>query len=678
MRLRYCIYLFTIIALFALGSCSSIIAFDDDVEVSGEITTLPAEIADSSSLYYYYYGEPVYLTEVPDLVFLKFKDIDSRNLFISKITPLSLAQIWASDKMPEQTKISSDILILQSLTGSFPSDLIDEFCELDDIEWFSTMTSYSDQLLAVTNEFSVKLKNMSDYQKLVDLAGIHDCDVYHKDFFDAEEFFVKVPKRSEFGAIQLASLFFETGQFEYTSPDFFILNPYFSSDPYFSSQWGLKNTGQYGSPGVDINIEPAWNITEGSSDVVVAIIDTGVESTHPDLSSNLLTGYNAFNYGSGGDPIDASAHGTMVAGIVGAIKDNSIGISGVAPGCKLLPVCMGNSYGVSSSAAVAGINWARQNNADVMNCSWGDVPVLQCVTDAIYNAATLGRGGKGCVMVFATGQDGYSYIPYPSYLTNVISVGAVTPNGLRHNNSDYGNGLDVVAPGMDIKSTIRQGLYGDDSGTSYAAPHVSGIAALILSEYPDLTEAQVRRAIELSCTKPSGYSYSYDDQYPSALWNNHVGYGVANAYYALLKASDFHEQNVLDGTPGFDFVITNHSSYPLEDFYISLTGKIGGVETTLIAADPGDAGCGMHIGYPVYRGETITAVPGTSITNLSLNISAISPDDDYYFHIGAAIDNPYPIYYYDFAFGYGNMYQCSIPNTTVPNSSRRILYIDIL
>lgn len=223
MRLRYCIYLFNIIALFALGSCSSIIAFDDDVEVSGEITTLP------SSLYYYYYGKPVYLTVVPDLVFLKFKDIDSRNLFISKITPLSLVQIWASDKMPEQTKISSDILILQSLTGSFPSDLIDKFCGLDDIEWFSIMTSYSDQLLAVTNEFSVKLKNMSDYQKLVDLAGIHDCDVYHKVFFDAKEFFVKVPKRSMFGAIKLACLFFETGQFEYTSPDFFILNPYFSS-----------------------------------------------------------------------------------------------------------------------------------------------------------------------------------------------------------------------------------------------------------------------------------------------------------------------------------------------------------------------------------------------------------------------------------------------------------------
>ncbi len=233
MRLRYCIYLFNIIALFALGSCSSIIAFDDDVDVSGEITTLPAEISDSSSLYYYYYGEPVYLTEVPDLVFLKFKDIDSRNLFISKITPLSLVQIWASDKMPEQTKISSDILILQSLTGSFPSDLIDEFCELDDIEWFSTMTSYSDQLLAVTNEFSVKLKNMSDYQKLVDLAGIHNCYVYHKDFFDAEEFFVKTPKGSRFGAIQLACLFFETGLFKYTSPDFFILNPYFSSDPHF-------------------------------------------------------------------------------------------------------------------------------------------------------------------------------------------------------------------------------------------------------------------------------------------------------------------------------------------------------------------------------------------------------------------------------------------------------------
>lgn len=139
-----------------------------------------------------------------------------------------------------------------------------------------------------------------------------------------------------------------------------------------------------------------------------------------------------------------------------------------------------------------------------------------------------------------------------------------------------------------------------------------------------------------------------------------------------------HQQNVLDATSGFDFVITNNTSYLVDDIYIGVTGYVGGSYTTLISEDPGGVESGKYIGYPVYRGESLSAVAGTTISGIELEFYASVPDYSGYLRIGVAIDNPSPYNYYNYAFGSGNTYQLNLSNTTVPSASRRTVYINIL
>ena len=675
-------YFTIIITLTVSLGCSHLSSPEELISNPLQLTNDGIEQQNSTELFYYYFSEIIYLSNRDDLVFLKFQTNESRESFISEITSISSVQIWDPDK--SGTIIAPNYynaLVIQAINGVFPATYLDQIKSRSEIVWATHLTEYHGILSAVTNEFSVKLKSPSDYPTLEALVTEYSCELYHREWFENDVYSVRVPKDSKLGTIQLANFFHETGQFVFTAPVFFVFDSFYSSDPKYSSQWGLKNTGQTGIAGIDINIEQAWNITEGSSNVTVAVLDSGVELNHPDLSSNLVAGYDGTSQSTGGAPLvinnSSNPHGTKVAGIIGAIKDNNEGISGVAPNCKIMPI---NGYGYNGfeySAFIAGINWAQNNGVDIFNCSWGGGPPDACLTSAINNATSQGRGGKGCVFVFASGKNGATSVPYPGYLDNVIAVGSIGPYGYRSIFSDYGSSLDVVAPGESIWTTTLQGSYDNPSGTSFAAPHVSGIAALILSEYPDLTASQVRRAIELGCTFISGYSFQEDDEYPSALWNNEVGYGRANAYNALLWADFMHETNVTDGISGFDFTLTNHSSYDVYALFVGLTGDILNSNETLIFHDPGIVESGMQTGYPFYRGENLSATPGTTVSNMWLELFATTPNYYGNLRIGVAIDNTTPTSYTNVSFGDGDTVMLNLPNSTVPSASRRRVYIDV-
>jgi len=275
------------------------------------------------------------------------------------------------------------------------------------------------------------------------------------------------------------------------------------------------------------------------------------------LQNNLLTGYDATgsNLGGAAGPI---AHGTACAGIAAAIQNNNEGISGVAPNCIIIPVCIGRGNSISNDCAADGIQWAWQTaGVHVISCSWGGGSYYQQITDAINNAVLYGRKNKGCVVVFNSGNFDKSTVDYPASQANVIAVGAISQCGQRKSltscdgeswGSHYGSALDVVAPGVKIYTTDIQGSGGYNtssgttgdyiasfSGTSAACPHVAGIAALILSYDPNITGPQARAFIEASCTKLSGYTYSFDASHPYGTWTNEVGHGLVNAYAALGK-----------------------------------------------------------------------------------------------------------------------------------------------
>ncbi len=664
--------------------------------------------------YYYYFDERIYLKERKDLIAICFQDEYALQMFISKQGSISSLKIWQQSQtgiMKAQNPYN--LLVLQSDGSEITNKQRKELESLPEVRYVSPMLGETDNhLSSVSNEFSVKLRNFSDYSSLESLSKQYNSEVIRYEGFDEGIFFVRLPKDSEFGVIGLSAIFYETGLFDYTSPCFFWFGAMHSVDPYYSNQWGLKNTAQYGQSGIDINVEAAWSTTEGSSDIVVAVLDCGVELTHPDLAANLEEGYDAVDTTSvlNGAPANLSAyHGTAVAGIIGAKSNNGIGIKGVAPGCKIMPVCIAYSSPVYYPAAVRGFNWARTHGADVINCSWSGGNPCALLTGAIHNATTLGRDGKGCVVIFSAGNDGVG-VPYPASLYYVMAVGAVSFDGKRKTSSspdneiwwssNYGSTLDVMAPGVFIPTTDIAGEYGINNqllsnlnkgydysdknytlwfnGTSAAAPHVAGIAALILSEYPDLPQEYVRRAIEMGCIRHSAYTYVEDGEYPMDYRNDEVGHGLVRANLALGMAGLFDVQNTLDHTPGLDFTILNSSSYPLEDVIVDVRGTIGNQTEWLISSDIyGGIGSGYQVGYPVYRGSSLYAMPGTPITDISFELFASCIDSPGELEIGVAFDMPTPNTYEHFSFGLGETYQKSLPDITVPNGTRRRIYVRI-
>lgn len=283
------------------------------------------------------------------------------------------------------------------------------------------------------------------------------------------------------------------------------------NDPKFSQQWALRNTGQTGgTAGADINALNAWAVTTGSEGTIVAVIDTGVDAGHPDLSANILRdgsnqviGYDF--YSNDANPADEDGHGTHVAGTIGAVANNNVGIAGVAHRVRIMPVRFLGPDGGTSANAILSIDFARTNGAHIMNNSWGGGSHSQLMKEAIERARDA-----GILFVAAAGNAGRNVDNSPFYpasynreVSNVVSVGATNDRDQRASFSNYGLTVDLFAPGDDILSTVPVAYDGDGtpdgyemySGTSMASPHVAGAASLIKSRFPSLGAAQLKRRL---------------------------------------------------------------------------------------------------------------------------------------------------------------------------------------
>lgn len=320
------------------------------------------------------------------------------------------------------------------------------------------------------------------------------------------------------------------------------------NDDDFDLQWGLKNTKQFqGSQnGADINAVSAWDVTQGVNTLKIAVIDEGVSASHTELAGQVLTGYNSLNGSSNTTPKPNDHHGTGIAGVIAANSNNSAGVAGVCWSCRILPVKVAETdsagnWTATNETLAAGIDWAWQNGADVLNNSWTMNAPSDSVQLAIINARFGGRGGKGSTIIFASGNQNASSVAFPSSLNSyVISVGATnwcdqrktpTNTGCNNNNgswgSNYGTALDLVAPGEAIYTTCNgnqctHNQYTYTSGTSLAAPMVSGAAALLYAIDPDLTPAQVQTALQ-NGAKDLGMAGR----------DNETGYGRLDAYRSL-------------------------------------------------------------------------------------------------------------------------------------------------
>jgi len=419
--------------------------------------------------------------------------------------------------------------------------------------------------IGVSNYISIKLKSKDDYLLLEQHANELKLSIEGQNKFMPLWYSLSCNKNSTYDALHAANYLFETNSFAAAEPDLMTDdNMDCVNDTFFNNQWGLLNAT---TPTSDINACDAWNISTGSNSIIVAVLDQGVQMTHPDLQANIFgLGYDTE---SGISPSQVLGdHGTACAGIVAALQNNSIGISGVAPNCKLMSVS--NSLAGTTNSRVKradGINWAYLNGADVISNSWGSPTQHQVIDDAIEFALVFGRGALGTCVVFATGNDNLSSAEYPANSNpNIIAVGAISPCGERKSptscdgelwGSNYGTSLDVVAPGVLIPTTDRTGSNGYNSatgndgdytqtfnGTSSATPHVAGLCALIISVKPCLSNMQVIQIIERSAQKVGVYSYATTAGRPNGTWNNEMGYGLVNAEASVIMAGSKYLQNM--------------------------------------------------------------------------------------------------------------------------------------
>ena len=338
-------------------------------------------------------------------------------------------------------------------------------------------------------------------------------------------------------SLEMSNYFYETGLFKNVDPGFiFHFTPSTAcvTDSYFSSrQWDMTA----------INACDAWTITSGKANIKIAIIDQGVYQQHAEfISTSFVDSYNCYTNSS---PYTQTygAHGTMCCGMI-ASDHNDNDIAGMAPECKIMPISHPLSLSSTTAAELAsGLSWATTHGADVINCSWGDQGGAcysylhsSLLESALQNALTNGRKGKGCVVVFASGNYGAQGIDYPAYVfSDILTVGAIDATCQKAYFSAYGNSLDLVAPGVNIYTTTLSG-YDSVDGTSLAAPLVATVAGLILSVNPSLTQKEVADIIESTAQKVGSYDYEISPGRPNGTWNEQMGYGLVDAYAAVMEA----------------------------------------------------------------------------------------------------------------------------------------------
>ncbi|MBS2035621.1 S8 family serine peptidase [bacterium] len=274
-----------------------------------------------------------------------------------------------------------------------------------------------------------------------------------------------------------------SGAVEFAEPDYKLEPVFIPNDSYYGQQWHLPK----------ISAPAAWDLVRGKSTVTVAVCDTGVLATHPDLSANLLAGYNAVDGSTNTAPVHP--HGTMVSGCISGIGNNSQGVAGVAFGVKILPVRVTNDASGSAylSDMANGVRWAADHGARVINLSYGGAQYA-----TIDQAAQYARS-KNALLFMAAGNDGADVsTTYPDYGSFVL-VGATNPSDARSSFSNYGTAIDMVAPGETIVTTTLNNGYASVAGTSFASPITAAGAALMLSANPNLSVSQLETNLMAAC-----------------------------------------------------------------------------------------------------------------------------------------------------------------------------------
>lgn len=407
----------------------------------------------------------------------------------------------------------------------------------------------------------------------------------------------------------------------YAGPDWIQLHPASSAttpdDTYFSRQWNLDRIG----------MPAAWDISRGSSTVVIAIIDSGCDLAHPDLAAKYVPQADRLDVIHGtNSPEDDVNHGTLAAGVAGAGTDNAQGAAGVGWDCSIMPIRIWDSASPIRSELdiVKAVRWARTHGARVINMSWhwdllhfnAEIELDKAHDAGLVLVAAAGNcfPGRGC--------SNPGIVEFPASHRRVVAVGASGQNDQRKQpdpakekepwGSKHGKGLSVVAPGVVPWTTSSGGGYGDFWGTSAAAPHVAGLAGLLVALLQNPVNIPpgfqindlVRQIIEQTAAKVGGYAYAATTGYPNGTWHEEMGYGRIDAAAALRHARDRYT-TYLQERPSWAYAISVR-------ILLGLTGDGGG-----IVLPAGGGPVPVDPGWEVLAPEKRDVLLGLAVTQLA-------------------------------------------------------------
>jgi hypothetical protein len=510
--------------------------------------------------YYYYQGKPYYLKVSPNEIFVKVsdkctkEDLEYLSTKYSVLVPNKNYDYLSGYGFVRLNRVHNQSDLIE-LINRLKKEI--SLSDVTPVYYENENGSKSGLLNEIIVQFkpSFTISNIQDFIKKQNLEIIRKIDLT-----GGETYLLKIIENKP--TLDKANEIYLSGMVNYSDANFLTANAFLDdpNDPYFAMQWSLRNTGNNvpggitGIPGCDMRVDSAWTITSGNSNVIIAVNDTGIDTTHLDLIPNLLPGYDAYyNIPSA---YSLFHHGTRCAGIVGAVKNNNLNIAGIASNSKILPIkIIDNNGNISYEATITGIIYAYQHGAWLINNSY-EASATSSLNNAISDASQFGRNGKGTLSLFASGNTEGQMYGLQASNEKIIVVGGISPCNQRKSptscdletswGSSYGTNLSVVAPSVKIYTTTTYNGTTLFNGTSSACPNVAGIAALILSVDSNLTYSDVARIICRSAEKVGSYTYTGTGPKGLGGWNNEMGYGKVNGYNAVKYATNTY---VINHTP---------------------------------------------------------------------------------------------------------------------------------
>jgi len=424
-----------------------------------------------------------------------FDSSSNKKNYITSIT--NLATMGSDESDEDKTDLQSKIVAWGEVVANNSN-----LSNLDNI------ISYPDTALVKVREdnkieFIVKRDTMEFSSQTRELLSEYNAEFYEEiSYFNASIIYILLDSLEKFIAESRV-----TPGIAYVEPNFYFQLDFVPNDEYYASdQWSLPLIG----------MESAWDYELGSHDILVAVVDTGIDYTHPDLSENYLPlGYDWVN--DDDDPMDDYYHGTHCAGTIAALIDNTEGVAGMANVSIFAEKSFNSAGSGSQTDSILALKHAVDMGADIISCSWGGTSYSDTMKEAIDYAVNHD------VMVIAAAGNRNTFLPhYPAAYPGVIAVSATDQNDDKASFSNYGEWIDVSAPGVSIISTVPYYLkgtyYSPASGTSMATPHVSGLAALLMSAFPAMNADQIENLI---------YSSAKDLGNPG--FDQYYGYGRIDA-----------------------------------------------------------------------------------------------------------------------------------------------------